>query len=191
MAYNQKESANKKDESMHVFLTGERQIGKSRALSRAVERLGLPCYGFRTRFLTKERGSSSLYMVSPSRPDDLRPECAVAELREGKMRPLTERFDTWGVQLLREARGHPEGLILMDECGHLEKNAMLFQREILACLDGHVPVLGVLRKDQEWHAFIKRHPAVRVLTVDESNRAAIDDEIVALIREQMPSMDRY
>ena len=169
---------------MHVFLTGDRQIGKSRAVRRVTEAMGLPSYGFRTQFLTKERGASSLYMVSPQGEPTLDEAHMVAELRDGKMRPLTERFDDLGGALLREARQHPEGLILMDECGRLEKNALEFQKEILACLDGNTPVLGVLRKDQSWHDFIKNHPKVRVITVTEENRSEIDGVILKLLRQK-------
>ena len=108
----------------------------------------------------------------------------MAVLENGKMRPLTQRFDTLGVQLLREAQHHPEGLILMDECGHLEKNALLFQQENLHCLNGQTPVLGVLRKDQPWHEFIKNHPRVRVIAVTEENRAGIEGTIVSLLQER-------
>ena len=106
---------------MHVFVTGERQTGKSRAVRRAAEMLGRPCKGFLTCFLTRERGTSSLYMVPPEERDLRDEEHVVAVLEDGRMRPLTERFDTLGARLLREARSHPEALILMDECGHLEK----------------------------------------------------------------------
>jgi len=168
---------------VHVFLTGEKQIGKTRALNRAVELINLPCYGFRTRFLTRERGSSSLYML-PAEDLTLTDEAhMVGLLSEGRMHPLRERFDTLGVDLLREARRHPEGLILMDECGHLEKEALLFQREILACLDGDIPVLGVLRKGQAWHDFIRSHPRVCVLTVDEENRGGMAEQVVSLLRK--------
>ena len=167
---------------MHVFLTGERQVGKSRALNRVLAQLNLPVYGFRTRFLTRERGSSELYMVPADAPDDLRPERIVARLEGGRMIGLTEKFDTWGAELLRESRARKNGLILMDECGHLEKHALTFQREIQACLDSAQPVLGVLRKDQAWHEFIRSHARVRVLTVDENNRSEIDAVILDLIR---------
>ena len=116
---------------MHVFLTGERQIGKSRAVRAAAELLGRPCAGFRTRFLTRERGSSSLYMVPAAGPEILDEEHMVAMLENGKMRALTERFDALGTELLREARKKTGALILMDECGHLEKNAYLFQKEMI------------------------------------------------------------
>lgn len=171
---------------MHVFLTGDRQIGKSRALNGALAQLNLPVFGFRTRFLTRERGSSSLYMVPANDPESFDESMMVAELREGKMRPLPERFDAWGAKLLREALGHPEGLILMDEVGHLEKNALQFQAAIRACLDGETPVLGVLRKDQAWHDFIKNHPKVCVITVTEENRGGMAERVAAIIRGETP-----
>ncbi|MBQ9196614.1 MAG: nucleotide kinase [Clostridia bacterium] len=166
---------------MHVFLTGDRQVGKSRAVNGALALLGRPVYGFRTRFLTRERGSSSLYITPANDPENFSEDSMVAELRDGKMRPLSDRFDALGSALLREARLHPEGVILMDECGHLEKNALVFQDEIRACLDGDIPVLGVLRKDQAWHQFIKEHPRVTVITVDESNRGDMAQRVAALI----------
>ena len=106
---------------MHVFLTGDRQVGKSRAVNGALALLGRPVYGFRTRFLTRERGSSSLYITPANDPENFSEDSMVAELRDGKMRPLSDRFDALGSALLREARLHPEGVILMDECGHLER----------------------------------------------------------------------
>ncbi len=168
---------------MHVFLTGERQIGKSRAVREAAEMLGRPCAGFRTRFLTRERGSSSLYMVPAAGEEVLDDQHMVAVLDNGKMRALTERFDTLGAELLREARRKSGALILMDECGHLEKNALVFQREILKCLDGPDPVLGVLRQGQPWHDFIKSHPRVTVITVTEDNRAFLAEKIAALLEK--------
>jgi len=166
---------------MHVFITGERQIGKSRAIRRISEAMGRPLYGFRTQFLDRERGRSSLYMNAPQGEPILDEAHMVAVLEAGKMRALTEQFDMIGSRLLQEARKHPEGLILMDECGHLEKNARQFQQEILNCLDGSIPVFGVLRKDQAWHDFIWQHPGVQVLTMTEENRNDLDEMIIRLL----------
>ncbi len=168
---------------MHVFLTGERQIGKSWAVRRTAEALSLPCKGFLTRFLAGEKGGSALYMVPPDQPDLADESHLVAVREDGKMRPLPGRFDSLGVQLLREAGEHKEALILMDELGHLEKDARLFRREILERLNGNIPVLGVLRQGQPWHGFIIDHPRVRVLTVTQENRNGIEHEILRLLQE--------
>ena len=84
-------------------------------------------------------------------------------------------------ELRRTLEAHEGALILMDECGHLEKNALLFQREILSCLNGQTPVLGVLRKDQPWHDFIKSHPRVRIITI--TGRAS--DDLPAQIAKEL------
>lgn len=46
---------------MHVFLTGDVQIGKSTAIRRAIAQLGRPVYGFRTFFTDRESAEKSLY----------------------------------------------------------------------------------------------------------------------------------
>ena len=171
----------------HVFLTGDRQVGKSRALRRAAEMTGRPVRGFLTRFPTAERGSSSLYMLPADSPDAYDDAHIVGRLENGRMRAVPGIFDTLGVRLLREALNDPEALILMDECGHLEKNAMAFRQAVTDCLNGPAPVLGVLRKDQPWHDFIKEHPRVKVLTVTPYNRAGLADRIVRLLMEDAPT----
>ena len=168
---------------MHIFLTGEKAIGKSRMVRRISSALGLPVSGFLTRFPDGERGKSALYMVPADKPDLTDEAHRVAEPLNGRIVPIPGRFDLLGAELLREARKKPGHLILMDECGRMERDALLFQREILACLDGTDPVLGVLRKDQPWHDFIRNHPRVQVITVTEENRNILDGEVLELLKK--------
>jgi len=152
---------------MHVFLTGDKGCGKSWVVRRTAELLGRPCFGFVTRFDGLDRHTSSLYLLPASLPEQTDNMHLAAFWQDGRLQPVLECFDIFGAALLTEARMHPEGLILMDECGRLEKEAFVFQKEILQCLDGDIPVLGVLRKDQPWHEFIKSHPRVRTITITE------------------------
>ncbi len=171
---------------MHVFLTGDRGIGKSWAAASAAALLQRPCLGFRTAFLAKDHRASALYLF-PAGADCPSPEARVAAVwADGRLTAVAGVFDKYGTALLREARRHPEALILMDECGHVERDALVFQREILACLDGETPVLGVLRKGQLWHGMIREHPNVRVLEVTAQNRGRLPQQIAALIRGLRP-----
>ena len=170
---------------MHVFLTGDRGSGKSWLVSRISAELKLPCRGFVTRFLEQDRHGASLYMFpasGPALPDE---EHLVARRIGGSMQAVPERFDTLGVQLLRDARCHPGSLILMDECGFLEREALSFQQEILRCLEDRNPVFGVLRANQPWHAFIKEHPRVAVFTVTEENREDLAERILPILRQEI------
>ncbi len=162
---------------MHVFLIGERGIGKSRAIRNAVKLIGRPPYGFLTRFREGDPDSSGLCMVPPACPDRTDDTHLIALRQDGRMKLLPDRFEYLASSLLQEARSHPEGIILMDECGHLEAHLDRFHREILKCLDGDIPVLGALRLDQPWHALIRNHPGVRVFPVTAENRDALPERI--------------
>ncbi len=169
---------------MHVFLTGERQAGKSTAISTASALLGRPVYGFRTFFLDRLDAQKALYMLpaaSQAAPDESH---AVTRFIDNVPHPMTERFDAIGCALLQEARRHPEGLILMDECSRFERDALRFQQEILQCLNGSIPVLGVVRLNASgWVEQIRRHPRVKLLTVTEENRQEIPQTILSLIAQ--------
>ena len=164
---------------MHVFLTGDVQCGKSFAIARALQRIHRPLYGFRTVFVNRADDNKALYMLpanSSAAPD---PCQIVTQFVSGRPQVLTEKFDALGTALLREAQSHPEGLILMDECSRFERDALLFQQEILCCLDGNIPVLGVVRLTADgWVDKIRQHPKVKLLTVTTENRNDIPHEII-------------
>ena len=163
---------------MHVFLTGELQCGKSYAIARALDKINRPVFGFKTLFTDRYNDNKALYMLPATFDGVPSPAQAVAVFCNGRPQPLTEKFDELGSALLSDARRHPEGLILMDECSRFERDALLFQHEILSCLDGDIPVLGVVRQNaQGWVDAIRNHPNVKLLTVTLENRNSIPDEI--------------
>ena len=164
---------------MHVFLTGALQCGKSYAIARALDKINRPVFGFKTLFTDRYNDNKALYMLPAAFNGAPSPAQAVAVFHFGRPQPLTERFNELGSALLHEARQHPEGLILMDECSRFERDALDFQQEILHCLDGDIPVLGVVRLTAEgWVDQIRNHPKVKLLTVTLDNRDSIPDEII-------------
>ena len=90
----------------------------------------------------------------------------------------TETFDIYGTALIRSAR--PEGLIIMDEIGHLEKDARLFLQAVFDALNGDIPVLASVRYTADpidYLERIKHHPQVRLYMLTEENRDAVYAEI--------------
>lgn len=171
-----------KENAMHVFLTGEVQCGKSTALSRALEQISRPLFGFKTLFTDRYNDNKALYMLPAGFVGVPESKHIVAQFVDGKPQPLTQRFNEIGAALLQEAQQHPEGLILMDECSRFERDALDFQREIFKCLDGDIPVLGVVRQNASgWVDAIRSHPNVKLLTVTVDNRDRIPDEILCLL----------
>ncbi|NLK52882.1 MAG: nucleotide kinase [Syntrophomonadaceae bacterium] len=157
---------------MHIFLTGEIQIGKSTVIAKTLALLRTTPGGFKTYF-GPDRGSPDklLYMNPAGEPKIFREENAVVRFA-GDCPPqaFTKKFDTYGVELIRSAR-ISSNLILMDECGGLERDALVFHKEVMDTLNGSIPVLGVIKlASKGWTDRIRNHPKVKLRTVTKENR---------------------
>ena len=163
---------------MHIFLTGALQIGKSTIISRVISSAGLRVGGFRTSF-GPDRASPDrlLYLYPAGAPPALDEAHGVVHFTGRVPTPIPGRFEQLGVPLLREARASAS-LIIMDECGRLESDALPFQAEILAALDGDIPVLGVVREGLPgWTPAVAAHPRVRLVTVTKENRDSLPAQL--------------
>ncbi|MEG2174792.1 MAG: nucleoside-triphosphatase [Oscillospiraceae bacterium] len=161
---------------VHVLLTGAIRIGKSTALRRAVSLLGTTPGGFVTWFPDQDASYRQLLLGAVDGSDR---GCVAAETKAGNPPQCHHAaFDTLGATLLREASEKP--LIVMDECGRFEAGAMAFQREVLRCLEGDVPVLGVVRHlgQPSWLDSLTSHPNVEVVVVTQENRDRIPQWLV-------------
>lgn len=172
---------------MHVFLTGNVQVGKSTVLQKVVSTLDLPIGGFRTSFgSNRAEADRWLYLWDASAPPAQDEAHGVVRFTDRRPEIFLDRFNTLGGGALRHARESGAKLILMDECGRFEGQAAEFQREIFSALDGDVPVLGVVRQGYHgWLDDIRNHPKVTLLTVTEDNRNALPSQIVALLEKNI------
>ena len=163
------------NEKRHLFLTGDRQVGKSTLLRRVIERHGLKCSGFETRpfFIDGERKGFTLHgrVQLPEYQND-----CIACVRVGSRRsvPVLPVFDENGTAILRASLAAPEPFILMDELGRLEREAQAFCAQVIACLESEKRVIGVLQKcDAPLIEAIRLRDDVHILTVTEENRDAL------------------
>lgn len=157
---------------MHIFLTGEIQVGKSTVIAKTLAQLKIIPGGFKTYYgPDRELPNKLLYMNSAAEPKSFREENAVVRFFTGHPpQTLTKKFDNYGVELIRSAR-NSSSLILMDECGSLECQALAFQREVLDTLGGNTPVLGVIKlASRGWIDQVRNHPQVKLITVTKENR---------------------
>lgn len=153
----------------HVFLTGEKQVGKSTLLRRALNCFPGEPGGFFTRrtgnFLD---GRYSVHLFAAGE----KPEPTENNLLFVCRAPdddAAERFDRLGCAALERSGGCP--LIIMDELGPHEAAAARFRSEVLKLLDGDTPILGVLQAPAErfWPEIVK-HPGAEIIEITKSNR---------------------
>ena len=166
----------------HLFLTGDKQVGKSTLLRRLIEARKLDCAGFETRafFLNGERRGFTLHgrIEMPPYQNDC---ICCARVEEKRAVPVLPVFEENGVLILKRSLASPAPFLLMDELGRLEREASGFIVQIEACLDADKRVLGVLQKCNSAHvARIAQRADVTVLTVTPENR---DELLEWLCRE--------
>lgn len=156
----------------HLFLTGDKQVGKSTLLRKLIELKKLDCTGFETRafVLNGERRGFTLHGRIDMPPYENDCICC-ARIEEKRSVPVLPVFDENGSKMLQISRSTSAPYILMDELGRLERHAHVFIDEVFACLDSSKRVLGVLQKCSSEHVdAISRRKDVTVITVTPDNR---------------------
>ena len=165
----------------HLFLTGEKQVGKSTLLRRLIEAKQLDCAGFETQcfYLNGERRGFTLHGRVDMPPYENDCICC-ARIGEQKAAPVMETFSQNGVSILQKSLESAKPYILMDEIGRLESRSEPFCAQVLRTLDGNKRVLGVLQKcSSQLVEQIMHREDVTVLTVTMENREAL----LAMLKE--------
>ena len=170
----------------HIVLCAPKKTGKTTLIERIMQETkagapSIPIYGFQTKRFACSDGINRIYMFPAGhvRIDSLPSDTCYLGSTCGHVRDVcTETFETYGTALIRSAR--PGGLIIMDEIGHMEKDARLFLQAIFDALDGDIPVLASVRYTDgsiDYLERIKHHPQVRLYMLTGENRDAVYDEI--------------
>lgn len=169
----------------HLLICGERGVGKSTLLRRLLADSTRPVSGFVTKRLpiADEKGFYPIYIhpaVQPEEARSYRRENLVGICDSRRSVPHGEVFDKLGVCYLDAA---PENsLILMDELGFLENDALSFQEAVLRRLHGEVPVLAAVKpKDTEFLCRVRNHSRAEVFWIDAQNRDALYTKLLPRI----------
>jgi nucleoside-triphosphatase len=172
---------------MNIFITGALQTGKSTLLRRVLAELNLAPGGFKTFDGSLRGGSVKDIYIYPADDEsgDLSLDQRVGRrLENGACQSFPEVFDNVGSKILRNSQRHK--IIIMDEIGFMESQALLFHQAVMEILAGGHLVLGVLRLMRTPLAEkIKNHPQVRVLTLNYENRDYMFARVLTLVKGEM------
>ena len=172
---------------MNIFLTGLPQTGKSTLIQKALNALGIRPCGFITKAGAKEPDDSSNVYIHAANSHDFVQKLANRvghRVGDGINRTaFPQVFDTVGTHILQHSS---PPLILMDELGFMENEALLFQAEVLKTLDGSIPVLGVMKpKNTPFLNRVRAHEKTKLLAVTPENRDALLPELIALLKQEL------
>jgi nucleoside-triphosphatase len=185
----------------HIFLTGEKGVGKSTIIKRVLTDLEIknPA-GFRT-FCERENKDNRdrVYIIPSHRHCEERSDEAIQRKNKKTdhlisiknkgnkgFEPYPEVFDTAGVEILKKSLTGDNPIILMDELGFLEWDALLFQEEIIKMLDLGLPVIGVIKpRSTPFLDRVRAHNLVDVFEVTEENRDKVYTDVKCRMEEYL------
>jgi len=156
----------------NLFLTGPKHVGKSTALFSALVKSPVTLGGFRVDRVFEGRRLRAFRIIDL----DTSSSADISTARKGGWDVHLEAFETVGVEAVR--RGiRSAGLVVMDELGRFELRAYGFRQAVTDALDSPVPVVGVLKEDD--NPFLKEI------------RSRDDTEILEVTEESRDDIRRY
>ena len=173
-------------EKKHLLICGAVGVGKTTLVRRLLAHSKRPLFGFSTLRLAQagEDGLRPVYMYPAALGESEREngeENLLARCSREKKLVRSEVFDTLGVRLLHAERG---GIVLMDELGFLESDALAFQHAVLAALDADTPVAAVVKaQDTPFLARVKTHENAALYTVTAQNRDELYAQLLPWIEQ--------
>jgi len=164
-------------------ITGFMHAGKSTCVQKIIENSGRTISGVLTKKVDSndEASPSAIYMFHAGSKLITDEDHLVGHCGHRMKDVDTEKFDELGVKYLSNIQ--PGDLVIMDELGFIEKDAMLFRAKVLEVLQGPNDVVAVIKNKPgiEFLEQIKALPNIELITLDQSNR----DEIYSYLINQL------
>lgn len=171
----------------HIAICGDQGVGKSTLLNRLIDTAApnLPKYGFITK-KTETAFGDFTYIYQSSTPENKRVSCCencVGIRYSGcPIQRNTSVFDTIGVKYLKQVQQN--GIVIMDELGFLENDALLFQNEVINILDSNIPAILTLKdKDTPFLTRIKNHNNLCLYHISSKNRDSLFTILLPYVSE--------
>ncbi len=183
--------------SSNLLITGKIRCGKSSLLKEQLIPIGEGTGGFFIQRLFVQ-GESCGFRMADISVEEFIPNIEVDRIdafsdliaEQDPKRFYLETFELKGVGLLEQAMSNSR-LVVMDEIGTIEANALVFRETVFHMLNSDIPVLGVLKKAS--HPFldsIRNRYDVRVLDLDTHPYSWVRNEINCFIKRVLTDIYR-
>lgn len=180
------EARNRNIETRHIFLTGEKQVGKSTLVSAVLAATKLKYSGLKSISVFDDNNDRNVYLI-PANKGNKQPPVLVGVCSHHHItEKYPEVFDDAGCRLLEFDQGTE--LVVIDEIGNMERDAKRYSDRILELLERtDIRILGVVQKmaHTDLAQNIREHSNVRMLEVTEENR----EELVSVVLGLLPQKE--
>lgn len=157
-----------------LLLTGRPRSGKSSLIQNSLIEFEHPIGGFAVQRLTRNRETWAFRIldlndeayVTHLESNKLYDDIAIFMTAQGKWQGETAVFDGKGRWALERCLGVNQ-LVIMDELGIFERDALAFQALVYKILDSDLSVLGVIKsKSNLFLDAVRSHNSVSILDID-------------------------
>lgn len=150
---------------MKIFLTGQKQIGKSTCIQECIRKRHKSVCGFLTLPFYEEQQRTGFYLHALQDMEYNDQRFSIQHETWNEVIPGV--FNTFGKEVLLQAFEQQDRILLLDEIGHLERNEQDYIETLLRVIDKFPNILGVLKKyDIQYIHEIAAREDVRVLDLD-------------------------
>lgn len=158
--------------SKHLFLTGDKKIGKSTAIKKFLQSVQPDFSGYQTQPVIINEKVRGYALHSFEAMDDEEND-VIMSVRAGVRCNIAVEgiFDTIGVKIIEASLASSTTLVLIDELGKLEDSSLLFQEAVRKLLDSEHKVLGVLqKKNSKMSELLNEREDCEIIEITEENR---------------------
>ncbi|MEW9094943.1 MAG: nucleoside-triphosphatase [Clostridiaceae bacterium] len=169
---------------MHnIFLTGEKNVGKSTIIKKILQSLSSSVGGYSTEFIMKNN-LKYFYLTSLSHKSN-KSLMAIGDPSIKKIIKIYKyAFNVFGASLILDSI-NTKDVIILDEIGFIENNCNEFKDSIIKALDSEKIIIGVLKDfNGDFINCIKNRKDVTLFNVNEVNREEIPEIIMDMIKDK-------
>ncbi len=166
----------------HILICGDVGAGKSTLIRRLVAQSSRPICGFVTKREPADESGESPTYIHPANTSErfLTPLNLIGSCNKGRCSFCHPKvFDTYGAELLA---AKPDSIILMDELGFMENDAMIFRDAVIKALDGDIPVIAAVKSTQTpFLDELRGHENAQVCYITHKNRDATFEKLLPIV----------
>lgn len=170
----------------NFFLTGDLHVGKTTLVNRIVKNLPLTSVsGFQTSRYYKGDKLEGFYIEKfKEDTNEMEKQFIGKCINQNCWVSIPSTFDHYGVNIINNALKDSTELIIMDELGFFENEAVHFHQKVFMALDSDVPVLGVLKqKETPFLDTIRERNDIYIFRITEDNREEMFHDIMNRIQK--------
>ena len=148
----------------HLFITGNKKSGKTTVLNEILK--DVSSYGgIITYAIRDDKHAPKCVVLRDINHPNINGVIAVRNEAGTSLLPQPDTFDQLGVNILHKCYQSNIELIVIDEIGFLENNALQYQNEILKCFDKRV--IATIRKElTDFTAMLTNRTDVYFIDID-------------------------